>query len=59
MVSAGIVSGAAITSIFVARAAEERGIAEGQAEQRIEARLDVMDERMGRLEDLLGKLTAG
>ena len=49
---------AAITSIFVARAAEERGLAEGQAEQRIEARLDVIEERLGRLEDLLRKLTA-
>jgi voltage-gated potassium channel len=49
---------AAITSIFVARASEDRGMARGQAEQRIEARLDVMDERLGRLEDLLRKLTA-
>jgi voltage-gated potassium channel Kch len=49
---------AAITSIFVARAAAERGIAEGEAEQRIEARLDVIEERMGRLEDMLRKLTA-
>jgi len=49
---------AAITSIFVARAAADRGIAEDQAEQRIEARLDVMDDRLGRLEDLLRKLTA-
>ena len=31
---------------------------EDQAEQRIEARLDVMDERLGRLEELLRKLTA-
>lgn len=44
---------AAITSIFVARAAAERGIAEDQAEQRIEAKLDVIDDRLGRLEDLL------
>ena len=49
---------AAITSIFVARASEERGMAEDQAEQRIETRLDVMDDRLGRLEDLLRKLTA-
>lgn len=49
---------AAITSIFVARAAAGRGIAEDEAEQRIEARLDVMDDRLGRLEDLLRKLTA-
>ena len=49
---------AAITSIFVARAAAERGIAEDEAEQRIEARLDVMDDRLGRMEDLLRKLTA-
>ncbi len=49
---------AAITSIFVTRAAAERGIAEDEAEQRIEARLDVMDDRLGRMEDLLRKLTA-
>ena len=49
---------AVITSIFVARASAERGMAEDEAEQRIEARLDVMDERLGRLEDLLRKLTA-
>ena len=49
---------AVITSIFVARASEERGMAEDRAEQRIEARLDVMDERLGRLEDMLRKLTA-
>ena len=29
-----------------------------EAEQRIEARLDVIDDRLGRLEDLLRKLTA-
>ena len=46
---------AAITSIFVARAAAERGIAEDHAEQRIEAKLDVIDDRLGRLEDLLRK----
>ena len=49
---------AAITSIFVARAAAERGIAEDEAEQRIEARLDVMDDRLGRMEDMLRKLMA-
>ena len=49
---------AAITSIFVARAAADRGIAEDEAEQRIEARLDGMDDRLGRLEDMLRKLTA-
>jgi hypothetical protein len=59
---------AAITSIFVTRASVERGIAEDQAEQRIEARLevieerlrrlDVVDDRLVRLEDLLRKLTA-
>ena len=43
---------AAITSIFVARASAERGIAEGEAEQRIEARLEVIE---ARLEDLLRK----
>ena len=48
---------AVITSIFVARAAEEHGLAAGQAE-RIEARLDVIEDRLGRLEDLLRKLTA-
>ena len=46
---------AAITSIFVTRASQERGIAEDQAEERIEARLDVMDDRLGRIEDLLRK----
>ena len=49
---------AAITSIFVTRASQERGIAEDQAEERIEARLDVIDDRLGRLEDMLRKLTA-
>jgi voltage-gated potassium channel len=44
---------AAITSIFVTRAAAERGIAEDEAGQRIEARLDLIDDRLGRLEDLL------
>jgi len=46
---------AAITSIFVARASAERGIAEDEAERRIEAKLGVIDDRMGRLEDLLRK----
>jgi voltage-gated potassium channel Kch len=46
---------AAITSIFVTRAAQERGIAEDQAEERIEAKIDVIDDRLGRLEDLLRK----
>jgi voltage-gated potassium channel len=49
---------AAITSIFVTRATQERGIAEDQAEQRIEARLDVIDDRLSRLEDMLRKLLA-
>jgi len=46
---------AAITSIFVTRASAERGIAEDEAERRIEAKLGVIDERLGRLEDLLRK----
>ena len=46
---------AAITSIFVTRASAERGIAEDEAEQRIEAKLGVIDDRLGRLEDLLRK----
>ena len=46
---------AAITSIFVARAAAERGIAEDQAEQRIEAKLDVIDDRLKRVEDFFRK----
>jgi hypothetical protein len=46
---------AAITSIFVARAAEERGIAEDQAEARIEVRLDGIDDRLDRMEQLLRK----
>ena len=46
---------AAITSIFVTRASQERGIAEDEAERRIEAKLGVIDDRMGRLEDLLRK----
>ena len=44
---------AAITSIFVARAAEERGISEDQAEQRIEAKVDAVSQRLDRLEELL------
>ena len=43
---------AAITSIFVARAAQERGVAEGQAEARIEARLEDVDRRLARLEGM-------
>ena len=43
---------AAITSIFVARAAQERGIAEDEAEQRIEAKVDLIDQRLARLEGL-------
>jgi voltage-gated potassium channel len=46
---------AAITSIFVTRASVERGVAEDEAERRIEARLEVIDDRLGRLEDLLRK----
>jgi hypothetical protein len=46
---------AAITSIFVARAAQQRGIAEDEAEQRIEAKVDVIDRRLARLEELLRK----
>ena len=48
---------AAITSIFVARAAKERGIAEeaaeDEAEARIENRLKSIDERLDRLENML------
>jgi voltage-gated potassium channel len=43
---------AAITSIFVARATQERGIAEDEAEQRIEAKVDAIDQRLARLEGL-------
>ena len=46
---------AAITSIFVTRASAERGIAEDQADRPIEARLEVIDDRLRRLEDLLRK----
>lgn len=47
---------AAITSTFVARAQRERETEAGgtaEAEQRIEARLDRLDERLGRLETIL------
>jgi len=47
---------AAITSTFVARAQRERETEAGgtvEAEQRIEARLDHLDERLGRLEAIL------
>jgi voltage-gated potassium channel len=48
---------AAITSTFVARAAKEREIAhagdEDDAEMRIEARLDGIDQRLDRLEKML------
>jgi voltage-gated potassium channel len=43
---------AAITSIFVARAAEERGIVEDEAERRIEARLKVIDQRLAQLDGI-------
>jgi voltage-gated potassium channel len=44
---------AAITSIFVSRAARERGVAEDQAEERIEAKVDLIEQRLARLEQLL------
>jgi voltage-gated potassium channel len=44
---------AAITSIFVARAAVERGIVEDEAEQRIEAKVDALSQRLDQLEELL------
>jgi voltage-gated potassium channel len=48
---------AAITSTFVARAAKEREVAqasdEDDAEARIEARLDGIDQRLDRLEQML------
>ena len=44
---------AAITSIFVARAAEERGIVEDEAEQRLEAKVDALSQRLDQLEELL------
>jgi voltage-gated potassium channel len=43
---------AAITSIFVARATQERGLAEDEAEKRIEAKVDVIDQRLDRLDGL-------
>ena len=50
---------AAVTSTFVARAAQEREAAEGRsedaAEARIEARLDHLDQRLDQLESLLRK----
>jgi voltage-gated potassium channel len=50
---------AAITSTFVARAAKERGMAEAAeedaAEVRIEARLDGIEHRLERLEEMLRK----
>jgi voltage-gated potassium channel len=50
---------AAITSTFVARAAAEREVAdsatEDAAEARIEARLDGIDQRLARLEEMLRK----
>jgi voltage-gated potassium channel len=46
---------AAITSVFVSRAARERGIAVDQAEKRIEAKVDFLDQRLARLEQLLRK----
>jgi voltage-gated potassium channel Kch len=50
---------AAITSTFVARAAKEREIAEAadedDAEVRIEARLDGIEQRLDRLENMLRK----
>ena len=49
------VSVAAITSIFVARASAERGTAGEKADKRIEARLDGIDQRLERLEELLRK----
>ena len=49
------VSVAAITSIFVSRASNERGTAEDEADKRIEARLAGIDERLARLEELLRK----
>jgi voltage-gated potassium channel len=43
---------AAITSIFVARASEERGFAEDEAEARIEAQLNLIDRRLDRLDGI-------
>ena len=44
---------AVVTSIFVARASNERGLAKQESDQRIEARLDAIDDRLARLDDLL------
>ena len=49
------VSVAAITSIFVARASAERGTAEDEADKRIEVRLEGIDQRLARLDELLRK----
>lgn len=46
---------AAVTSTFVARATKDRGIAQDEAEARIEAKVDTIDERLARLEGMLGK----
>jgi voltage-gated potassium channel len=46
---------AAVTSTFVARAAEGHGVAEDEAEARIEAKVDDIGERLARLEEMLGK----
>ncbi len=46
---------AAVTSTFVARAAEEHGVAGDEAEARIEAKVDDISERLARLEEMLGK----
>jgi voltage-gated potassium channel Kch len=51
---------AAITSTFVARAQRERETEGGstvEAERRIEARLDHLDERLGRLETILMRMS--
>jgi voltage-gated potassium channel len=49
---------AVITSTFVARAERERGLTEAAVEEesfaRLEARLDRMDDRLGRIEKALG-----
>ena len=45
--------GIAFVTIFVTRAAEERGIVEDEAEQRIEAKVDAISQRLDRLEELL------
>lgn len=57
------VTTAAITSTFVARATTERDSAqaavEDDAEVRIEARLESMDQRLERLEQMLSKRSVG